>query len=269
MEVTRFEREAMMSEHILVERRDGVLSLTLARPERRNAITVAMYAALADAIEGAANDPATRLITLEGKGEDFTAGNDLADFLNDLPAPGSDAVIPVWRLLRALAYNEVPIVAAVHGNAVGIGTTMLFHCDLVLAEQGCKFVMPFVDLGLVPEAASSLLMPRLSGRRAAARHILLGEPFGADQAMALGLASHVVEHGNLAAALDKIVAALLAKPAEALRLTQALLRRSDRPEVLERIELENGHFGERLTSDEVKQAITSFFAARVQRQIDR
>jgi enoyl-CoA hydratase/carnithine racemase len=259
----------MMSEHILVERRDGVLSLTLARPERRNAITVAMYAALADAIEGAANDPATRLITLEGKGEDFTAGNDLADFLNDLPAPGSDADIPVWRLLRALANNEVPIVAAVHGNAVGIGTTMLFHCDLVLAEQGCKFVMPFVDLGLVPEAASSLLMPRLSGRRAAARHILLGEPFGADQAMALGLASHVVEHGNLAAALDKIVAALLAKPAEALRLTQALLRRSDRPEVLERIELENGHFGERLTSDEVKQAITSFFAARVQRQIDR
>ena len=254
-----------MSEHILVERREAVLSLTLARPERRNAITVAMYAALADAIEGAASDPAIRLITIEGQGEDFTGGNDLADFLNDLPAPGSDADIPVWRLLRALANNEVPLVAAVHGNVVGIGTTMLFHCDLVLAEQGSRFVMPFVDLGLVPEAASSLIMPRLSGRRAAARHILLGEPFGADQALAMGLASHVVAKGDLGAALAKVVAALIAKPAEAMRLTQALLRRSDRAEVIERMELENGHFGERLTSDEVKAAITAFFTARAAR----
>jgi enoyl-CoA hydratase/carnithine racemase len=265
MKVTRFEGEARMSEHILVERRGAVLSLTLARPERRNAITVAMYAALADAIEGAANDPTVRLITLEGQGEDFTAGNDLADFLNELPAPGSDTDIPVWRLLRALANNEVPIIAAVHGNAVGIGTTMLFHCDLVLAEQGSRFIMPFVDLGLVPEAASSLLMPRLAGRRAAARHLLLGEPFGADQALALGLASHVIEKGELALTLDKVVTALLAKPAEAMRLTQSLLRRCDRAEVLDRMELENGHFGERLTSDEVRDAITAFFAARAKR----
>ena len=254
-----------MSEHILVERRGAVLSLTLARPERRNAITVAMYAALADAIEGAAKDQAIRLITLEGQGEDFTGGNDLADFLNEMPAPGSDVDIPVWRLLRALANNEVPLVAAVHGNAVGIGTTLLFHCDLVLAEQGSRFVMPFVDLGLVPEAASSLLMPRLSGRRAAARHILLGEPFDADQALALGLASHVVEAGGLGVALEKTVAALLAKPAEAMRLTQALLRHSDRAEIIERMELENGHFGERLASDEVRNAIASFFAARAKR----
>ena len=266
MKVTRFEGEVVMSEHILVERRDGVLSLTLARPERRNAITVAMYAALADAIEGAASDPTVRLITLEGQGEDFTGGNDLADFLKDMPAPGSDADVPVWRLLRALANNEVPLVAAVHGNAVGIGTTLLFHCDLVIAEQGSRFVMPFVDLGLVPEAASSLIMPRLSGRRAAARHILLGEPFGADQALALGIASHVVATGELDAALAKLVAALLAKPAEAMRLTQALLRQADRAEVLERMELENGHFSERLTSDEVRDAIAAFFAARAARQ---
>ena len=251
-----------MSEHVLVERREAVLSITLARPERRNAITVAMYAALADAIEGEANDPTMRIITLEGQGEDFTGGNDLADFLKDIPSPGSGEDIPVWRLLRALANNEVPLVAAVHGNAVGIGTTMLFHCDLVVAAQGSRFIMPFVDLGLVPEAASSLLMPRLSGRRAAARHILLGEPFGADEALALGIASHVVDKGGLAAALEKVVAALLAKPAEALRLTQSLLRRSDRSEMLDRMELENGHFGERLTSDEVRDAITSFFAAR-------
>ena len=254
-----------MSEHILIERRGALLSLTLARPERRNAITVAMYAALADAFEAAANDPTVRLITLEGQGEDFTGGNDLADFLKEMPAPGGDADIPVWRLLRALADNDVPLIAAVHGNVVGIGTTLLFHCDLVIAEHGSRFIMPFVDLGLVPEAASSLIMPRLSGRRAAARHILLGEPFGADEALALGIASHVVAKGELDAALAKLVATLLAKPAEALRLTQALLRRSDRAEVLERMELENGHFAERLTSDEVRDAITAFFAARAKR----
>lgn len=251
-----------MSDHIIVERRGAHLAITFARPERRNAITVAMYAALADAIEAAAGDPAIRLITLEGQGEDFTGGNDLADFLADMPAPGGDAEIPVWRLLRALANNEVPLVAAVHGNVVGIGTTLLFHCDLVLAEEGSRFVMPFVDLGLVPEAASSLIMPRLAGRRAAARHLLLGEPFTADQALAMGIASHVVAKGGLAAALEQMVVKLLAKPAEAMRLTQALLRHSDRSEVLDRMDLENGHFAERLTSDEVRQAITAFFARR-------
>ena len=173
-----------------------------------------------------------------------------------------DDDIPVWRLLRALAKNEVPLVAAVHGNAVGIGTTMLLHCDLVLAEDGCRFVMPFVDLGLVPEAASSLIVPRLAGRRAAARTLLLGEPFGAEEALAMGIASHVVAKGELAGALAKIVAALLAKPAEAMRQTQALLRRGPRAAVLERMELENGHFAERLQSDEVKQAIAGFFASR-------
>ena len=145
-----------MDSHVLVDHRtDGVLSIMLARPERRNAITVAMYAALANAIESAADNATVRLITIEGQGEDFTAGNDLGDFLQAMPDPGSGEDIPVWRLLRALARNQVPIVAAVHGNAVGIGTTMLFHCDFVLAEEGCRFVMPFVDLGLVPEAASS------------------------------------------------------------------------------------------------------------------
>ncbi len=251
-----------MSEHILVDRQGGVLSLTLARPERRNAITVAMYAALADAIESAAGDASIRLITIEGQGEDFTAGNDLGDFLNELPAPGSDDDIPVWRLLRALASNQVPLIAAVHGNAVGIGTTLLLHCDLVLAEEGSRFVMPFVDLGLVPEAASSLLLPRIAGRRRAARYLLLGEKFGVDAALDLGLASHKVPAGGLGAALDTLVASLLAKPPEALRQTQALLRREATEEILERMELENGHFSERLASDEVKQAIASFFAAR-------
>lgn len=247
---------------VTVDRRDtGQLALTLDRPRQRNAITVAMYAALADAIEGAANDPAVRVITIEGEGEDFTAGNDLYDFLKEMPAPGT-ADIPVWRFLRALTRNQVPIVAAVHGNAVGIGTTMLFHCDLVLAEEGSRFVMPFVDLGLVPEAASSLLLPRLAGRRAAARYLLLGEAFGTEAAANIGLVSHVVPVGGIAAALADTVAALLAKPPEALRLTQGLLRREDTDALLERIELENGHFGERLASDEVKQAVTAFFAAK-------
>ena len=202
------------------------------------------------------------MITIEGQGEDFTAGNDLGDFLQALPEPGSGDDLPVWRLLRALARNQVPIIAAVHGNAVGIGTTMLFHCDFVLAEDGCRFVMPFVDLGLVPEAASSLLFPRLAGRRRAARHMLLGEPFGAAEALAMGLASHFVPQGQLRGAVAALVAALLAKPPEAMRQTQALLRRENTEEILERMELENGHFAERLQSDEVKAAITAFFAAR-------
>jgi len=249
--------------HVLVDHRpDNVLSITLARPERRNAITVAMYAALAAAIEDAADNAAIRLISLEGQGEDFTAGNDLGDFLAAMPDPGSGEDIPVWRLLRALARNQVPIVAAVHGNAVGIGTTMLFHCDFVLAEEGSRFVMPFVDLGLVPEAASSLLFPRLAGRRRAARHLLLGEPFGAAEALDMGLASHVVPKGQLQSALGGLIAALLAKPPEALRQTQKLLRREAVEEILDRMELENGHFAERLQSDEVKQAIAAFFAAR-------
>ena len=249
-----------MSDHVRVERADGVLAITLARPERRNAITVAMYAALADAIERAQEDSSIRLITLRGEGEDFTGGNDLGDFLQALPRDSDD--IPVWRLLRALARNQVPLLAAVHGNAVGIGTTMLFHCDLVLAEQNTRFSMPFVDLGLVPEAASSLLFPRLAGRRRAARYLLLGEPFGPEEGLDFGLVSHVVPRGELEQALASTVAALLAKPSEALRLTQRLLRHGQPDELLERMDLENGHFSERLASDEVKQAIAAFFASR-------
>jgi enoyl-CoA hydratase/carnithine racemase len=250
-----------MSEHIEVIRGGGRLRIRMNRPERRNAITVAMYAALADAIESAATDPEVRLITIEGAGDDFTAGNDLADFMAEMPPPGTTE-IPVWRLLRALAKNEVPILAAVHGNAVGIGTTMLFHCDLVIAEQGTRFVMPFVDLGLVPEAASSLILPRLAGRRRAARYLLLGEAFGPDEALEFGLVSHVAAKGELESALDAVVSALLAKPAQALKLTQRLLRRGPVEEILDRMELENGHFTERLASDEVRQAISAFFAAR-------
>ena len=249
-----------MSEHVRVERKGGMLAVTLARPERRNAITVAMYAALADAVESASADPSVRLIAFRGEGQDFAAGNDLADFLDASLREGEE--IAVWRFLRALAACETPIVAAVHGNCVGIGTTMLLHCDVVVAEEGARFSMPFVDLGLVPEAASSLLLPRLAGRRLAARYLLLGDPFGVEEAMAIGLVSHRAAAGALDSTLNGIVDALLAKPAEALRQTQRLLRHGSRDAILERMQIEGSAFAERLKSQEVKDAISAFFAAR-------
>lgn len=249
-----------MDDDLRIERSGAVLAITLARPDRRNAITVAMYEKLAEAIESAAGDDSVRLITIRGEGQDFTAGNDLHDFLSALPRDSDD--IPVWRLLRALARNTVPMIAAVQGNAVGIGTTILLHCDLVVAEENARFSLPFVDLGLVPEAASTLLLPRLAGRRRAARYLLLGEAFGAREALEAGIASHIVGDGELETALAAIVAALLAKPAQALRLTQGLLRHATSDELIERMALEGSHFSERLQSDEVRQAITAFFARR-------
>lgn len=247
-----------MSEHVRVERRDGLLAITFARPERRNAITVAMYAALANAIESAADDPSLRVISFAGEGQDFAAGNDLADFLD----PNRDGEIPVWQFLRALVCCDLPLVAAVHGNCVGIGTTLLLHCDLVVADDTARFSMPFVDLGLVPEAASSLLFPRLAGRRRAARYLLLGERFGVDEALAIGLVSHKVGAGQLEQRLGELTAALLAKPTEALRETQRLLRHGTREEDLARMRIEGEAFSERLRSAEAKAAIGAFFAGR-------
>jgi enoyl-CoA hydratase/carnithine racemase len=249
-----------MSEHVRVEKDGPLLAITLARPERRNAITVAMYATLADAIADASKDDSVRVITIRGEGQDFAAGNDLADFLE--AAPRLDNEIPVWRFLRSLATCETPIVAAVHGNCVGIGTTMLLHCDLVVAEETARFSMPFVDLALVPEAASSLLLPRLAGRRRAARYLLLCEPFGVDEAEAIGIVSHRTGVGTLDEKMREIVAVLLAKPPEALRQTQRLLRHGATDEILERMKLESSLFAERLASAEVKKAITAFFEKR-------
>jgi enoyl-CoA hydratase/carnithine racemase len=249
-----------MSEHVRVEKDGPLLAITLARPERRNAITVAMYATLADAIADASKDDSVRVITIRGEGQDFAAGNDLADFLE--AAPRLDNEIPVWRFLRSLATCETPIVAAVHGNCVGIGTTMLLHCDLVIAEETGRFSMPFVDLALVPEAASSLLLPRLAGRRRAARYLLLCEPFGVDEAEAIGIVSHRTGVGTLDEKMREIVAVLLAKPPEALRQTQRLLRHGATDEILERMKLESSLFAERLASAEVKEAITAFFEKR-------
>jgi enoyl-CoA hydratase/carnithine racemase len=249
-----------MSEHVRVEQQGAVLAVTLARPDRRNAITIAMYAALADAIEQASADPSIRVVTFRGEGQDFAAGNDLADFLDASARGGGE--IAVWRFLRALAACQTPLIAAVHGNSVGIGTTMLLHCDLVVAEDETRFSLPFVDLGLVPEAASSLLLPKIAGRRFAARALLLAEPFGVDEAMSVGLVSHRAAAGALDDTLAGIVAELLAKPPEALRSTQRLLRHGGSDEILERMQLEGGVFAERLESQEVKEAIGAFFARK-------
>ena len=249
-----------MSEHVRVEKQGPVLSIALARPERRNAITVAMYAALADAVEQAAADESIRLITFRGEGQDFAAGNDLADFLQAVPRDREE--IAVWRFLRALATCETPLIAAVHGNCVGIGTTMLLHCDLVVAEEGTRFSLPFVDLALVPEAASSLLLPRMAGRRLAARYLLLADAFGVDEALSIGLISHRCTAGEIDEALQSIVRQLLAKPEQALRETQRLLRHGEYDEILERMRLESSIFAERLQSPEVKEAITAFFEKR-------
>ena len=249
-----------MSEHVRVERKGAVTAITLNRPDRRNAITIAMYGALADAIESSSNDEEVRAITIRGEGQDFAAGNDLADFLE--AAPRLDEEIPVWRLLRILATCETPIIAAVHGNCVGIGTTMLLHCDLVVADESARFSMPFVDLALVPEAASSLLFPRLAGRRRSARYLLLCEPFGAEEAEAIGLVSHRVATGMLEKKFEELVQALLAKPPEALRQTQRLLRHGSSDETLVRMKLESSLFAERLASAEVKEAISAFFEKR-------
>ena len=245
-----------MDAQVRIQRENGVLAITLARPERRNAITVAMYAALADAVESAATDADVRLLTIRGEGQDFTAGNDLADFLAAMPR---DEEIPVMRLLRALARNPKPVVAAVQGNAVGIGTTILLHCDLVIAEESARFLLPFVDLGLVPEAASSLLLPRLAGRRRAAAWLLLGESFGVAEAREADIVSHIVPNGSASAALGEMAGRLLAKPAEALQVTQDLLRHGSADEIVERIDLESVYFSERLKSAEVKTAIQAFF----------
>ena len=249
-----------MSEHLRVKTTGPVLEITLARPGRRNAITVEMYAALAHALEGAVDDPSVRVITFRGEGQDFAAGNDLGDFLSALPADTTE--IPVWRFLRALAACEVPIVAAVHGNCVGIGTTMLLHCDLVIADETARFSLPFVDLALVPEAASSLLLPRLAGRRRAARYLLLCESFGLEEAFQIGLVSHRAASGQLDEVMEETVTALLNKPPEALRRTQALLRHGTRDEILERMKFESREFAHRLESKEVKEAIAAFFSSR-------
>lgn len=249
-----------MDGSIGVEAADGVAILTLDRPAKRNALTRAMYAALAEALAAAEADPAVRVVLLTGAGEAFTAGNDLDDFLRH--PPGDPASSPVFRVLQGAAAAEKPLVAAVRGAAVGIGTTLLLHCDLVYAAEDARFRLPFVDLGLVPEGGSSLLLPALVGQARAAELLLLGEPFDAAAAHAMGLVTAVVPAAALTARALERARTLADKPAESVRLTKRLLRRGRTKDVSGRIAEEGGYFAARLASPEFRAAIAAFHARK-------
>ena len=245
------------SSHVAATRAGAVLHLELDRPDKKNALTGAMYGALADAVEAAADDASVRAVVLSGRGGVFTAGNDLGDFLMS-PPTGEDSV--VFRFLRAAAAFPKPLVAAIEGPAIGIGTTILLHCDLAYAAPDARFKMPFVDLGLVPEAASSLLLPMGAGPMRAAELLLFGETFSADVAREAGLVNEVVE--NPAARAMERAQTLAAKPPEAVRLTKALLRRPQADAVARVMREEGALFIDRLASPEAQEAFSAFFEKR-------
>ena len=237
-----------MSEQILKSCADGVCELRLNRPEKRNAITHQMYQALADQAVGA--------VLLSGAGASFSAGNDLNDFVS---GPEFTSAHPVMDVLRTLAAFAKPLVAAVHGPTVGIGVTMLLHCDLVVAAHGTQLTMPFVALGLVPEAGSSLLLPRLTGQQRAAELLLLGQPLDAAAAERLGLVNRVVEADRLLDEARSLALRLAQQPVEALRATKQLLR-GDPAELLARIEAEAQVFAARLKSAEFRAQVRALLS---------
>ena len=241
-----------MSEHLLSSLSGGVLELRFNRPEKRNAITLGMYRALARQLEAALADEAVRAVLLSGAGASFTAGNDLNDFLST----ELTATHPVIEVLHRLATFDKPLVAAVHGQTVGIGVTMLLHCDLVVAAESSILSMPFVALGLVPEAGSSLLVPRLAGAQRAAELLLLGSPLDAAGAERLGLVNRVVAEPGLLDEARALALRLAQQPAGALRATKRLLR-GDPAELLARIDAEVAEFGARLKSEEFRSRVAA------------
>lgn len=247
-----------MSENITQSIDGGILTLTIARPEKKNALTVAMYAALAEAITSANGDKTVRVILITGSEDSFTAGNDLGDFLENPPV---DASSPVFKFMHAIAGAQKPVVAAVNGLAIGIGTTMLLHCDFVYAVETARFQLPFVNLGLVPELGSSLVLPALAGRAKAAELLMLGNPFYTATAVEIGLVNEACAADALIETAMETANALAAKPPAALRKTKALLN-ADVDTVTARIKAEAKLFGEQLNSAEVKEAIAAFFEKR-------
>lgn len=244
-----------MSEHIAVTRRGALQVIRLDRPDKKNAITRAMYAAMAEALAAGDRDDAVRCHVILGRPGAFSAGNDLADFL--AVASGGGEGEEVYDFLKALALTEKPLVSGVDGIAVGIGTTLHLHCDLTFATAQTVFSTPFVDLGLVPEAGSSLLAPAVLGHQRAFALLALGEGLAAEEARAAGLIHAVVAAEELEEAVFAAAVKLAAKPARALAIARDLVR-GPREEVLARIEEEIGHFRERLKSDEAKAALAAF-----------
>jgi len=245
-----------MIQHEITE---GILKLTLQRAERRNALTMEMYDSLCEALRLAEEDPAVRVVFISGEGQTFCAGNDIASFMGN-PQVGDDS--SVVQFLRTLVRCNTPIVAAIHGAAIGIGTTMLLHCDLVYAAHGTKLALPFVNLGLVPEAGSSFLLPRIVGNAKAAELLLLGESFSAESAKEMGLINEVVSAETLQETAWAAAKALASKPPAALRYSKALIRGAFLPALDEALEAELQVFAKQLTSPEAHEAFTAFFEKR-------
>jgi enoyl-CoA hydratase/carnithine racemase len=248
-----------MSETLLSQDAEGVRTLTFNRPEKKNAFTHAMYESATEALLKAGMDSTVRVVLLTGAGNTFTAGNDIGDFL-DKPPAGEDSA--VFCFLRALVNHDKPVVAAVDGAAVGIGTTMLLHCDYVVASERARFVMPFVNLGVCPEGASSLLVPRNAGMALASELLLFGDPFDAATAQRAGFVSRVVPDAQLQEVASERAKALAAKPVEALRVAKRLLREPLRAEVNATLRREGIEFLKRLSSDEAREALMAFMTRR-------
>ncbi len=244
---------------ILTHTEHGVITITFNRVQRKNSVTAAMYAALAEALSAAAQDPAVRVAVIQGHETVFCAGNDIADFLEQ-PPKSADA--PVFRFLHAISTFPKPLVAAVCGPAVGIGTTLLLHCDLVYAGDNAMFSMPFVNLGICPEAASSYLVPRLMGHARAAETLLLGEPFSAESAMEWGLVNRIVPPTEANALAQQQAAKLAAKPLSSLMTTKRLMKKGQDAVVAERMKEEGATFSRMLTEPAAREAFSAFMDKR-------
>jgi enoyl-CoA hydratase/carnithine racemase len=248
-----------MIKEILIHAEGGVTTLTLNRLERKNSITLTMYAALADALAAAEADPGARVVVFQGHETVFSAGNDIGDFLNQ---PPSSEDSPTWRFLRGLATFSKPLLAAVCGPAVGIGTTMLFHCDLVYAGDNAAFSMPFVNLGVCPEAASSLLAPQMLGYHRAAEALLLGEPFMAEAALEVGLVNRVVPPTEANAVAQAAARKLAAKPLSSLMQTKRLMKQGLQQRVLQQMADEGEVFRRMLGEPAAREAFGAFMDKR-------
>ena len=244
---------------ILVHTEAGVCTLTLNRPDKKNSITAAMYGALADALQAAQDDASVRCAVLQGNETTFSAGNDIADFLHNPPASADS---PVFRFLRGIAQFPKPLVAAVCGPAVGVGTTLLFHCDLVYAGDNAAFSMPFVNLGLCPEAGSSLLVPQMLGYHRAAEALLLGEPFMAEAALEVGLVNRVLSPLETAGYAQAVARKLAAKPLGSLVETKRLMKKGQTALVMDTIAEEGASFGRMLREPAAREAFGAFMERR-------
>jgi len=255
-----------VSTDILVDRQGGVCTVTLNRAARKNALTEAMYGAMADALAQAAEDAAVRCMVIQGEAAIFCSGNDIGDFSRQSSAGAAARVEsserPAWRFLRHIAAFPKPLVAAVCGPAVGVGTTLLLHCDLVYAGDNALFSLPFVNLGLCPEAASSLLLPNMLGYHRAAAALLLGEPLNAEAALEVGLVNRVVPPAECNALAQQQARKLAAKPLSALIETKRLMKSGQATQVRERMDEEGISFSRLLVAPAAKEAFSAFLEKR-------